>query len=85
VRKKDYPQCPLRNQPLRSTRVDDLDHHGRHRLNRGGDRHANCALWRVVIVRLATHQPTAPTRRSWRVKHNGEWRGASRPSCLTTS
>jgi transposase len=31
---------------------------GRHRLNRGGDRQANCALWRVVIVRLATHQPT---------------------------
>jgi transposase len=31
---------------------------GRHRLNHGGDRHANCALWRVVIVRLATHQPT---------------------------
>jgi transposase len=31
---------------------------GRHRLNRGGDRHANCALWRVVIVRLATDAPT---------------------------
>lgn len=31
---------------------------GRHRLNRGGDRRANCALWRVVIVRLATDQPT---------------------------
>ena len=31
---------------------------GRHRLNHGGDRHANCALWRLVIVRLATHQPT---------------------------
>jgi transposase len=31
---------------------------GRHRLNRGGDRHANCALWRVVIVRLATHEQT---------------------------
>jgi transposase len=31
---------------------------GRHRLNHGGNRHANCALWRVVIVRLATHQPT---------------------------
>jgi hypothetical protein len=31
---------------------------GRHRLNRGGDRHANCALWRVVIVRLATDVPT---------------------------
>jgi transposase len=26
---------------------------GRHRLNHGGDRQANCALWRVVIVRLA--------------------------------
>jgi hypothetical protein len=24
----------------------------RHRLNRGGDRHANCALWRVVMSRL---------------------------------
>jgi transposase len=31
---------------------------GRHRLNRGGDRHANCALWCVVIVRLATDAPT---------------------------
>jgi transposase len=31
---------------------------GRHRLNHGGDRRANCALWRVVIVRLATHPPT---------------------------
>jgi len=31
---------------------------GRHRLNRGGDRHANCALWRIVIVRLATDAPT---------------------------
>jgi len=28
---------------------------GRHRLNRGGDRHAN---WRIVIVRLATDAPT---------------------------
>lgn len=24
----------------------------RHRLNRGGDRHANNALWRIVIVRM---------------------------------
>ena len=31
---------------------------GRYRLNRGGDRHANSALWRIVIVRMATHQPT---------------------------
>jgi transposase len=28
----------------------------RHRLNRGGDRAANCALWRVVITRLR-HDP----------------------------
>jgi transposase len=31
---------------------------GRHRLNRGGDREANNALWRIVMVRLAWHQPT---------------------------
>lgn len=30
----------------------------RHRLNRGGDRQANNALWRIVLVRLAWHQPT---------------------------
>ncbi len=30
----------------------------RHRLNRGGDRQANSALHRIVIVRLAHHQPT---------------------------
>ncbi len=30
----------------------------RHRLNRGGDRHANNALWRIATVRLAHHQPT---------------------------
>src|SRR5262249_46184483 len=28
----------------------------RHRLNRGGDRQANCALWRIVTVRMA-HDP----------------------------
>ena len=31
---------------------------GRLRLNRGGDRHANSALWRIVIVRMATHPAT---------------------------
>ena len=31
---------------------------GHHRLNRGGDRQANNALWRIVMVRLAWHQPT---------------------------
>jgi transposase len=30
----------------------------RHRLNRGGDRQANAALYRVVIVRMRFHQPT---------------------------
>jgi len=30
----------------------------RHRLNRGGDRQANAALWRIVLIRLRTHQPT---------------------------
>jgi transposase len=31
---------------------------GRHRLNRGGNRQANAALYRVVIVRMRWHQPT---------------------------
>jgi transposase len=30
----------------------------RHRLNRGGDRQANCALYYVVMSRLRWHQPT---------------------------
>lgn len=30
----------------------------RHRLNRGGHRQANAALYRVVVVRMRTHQPT---------------------------
>jgi Transposase IS116/IS110/IS902 family len=30
----------------------------RHRLNRGGDRQANHALWRIVITRMSSHQPT---------------------------
>lgn len=32
--------------------------HQRHRLNRGGDRTANNALWRIVMVRMATDQRT---------------------------
>ncbi len=31
---------------------------GRHRLNRGGHRQANAALYRAVIVRIRFHQPT---------------------------
>ena len=30
----------------------------RHRLNRGGNRQANAALYRVVVTRLRGHQPT---------------------------
>ena len=30
----------------------------RHRLNRGGDRHANSALWTIVLVRMSGHAPT---------------------------
>ena len=30
----------------------------RHRLNRGGHRKANAALYRVVVVRMRAHQPT---------------------------
>jgi transposase len=30
----------------------------RYRLNRGGDRRANCALWRIVITRMATDPAT---------------------------
>ncbi|MFD2094119.1 transposase [Blastococcus deserti] len=31
---------------------------GRHRLNRGGDRRANNALWRILLVRTGTDQRT---------------------------
>jgi len=30
----------------------------RHRLNRGGDRRANNALWRIALVRMRYHPPT---------------------------
>ena len=30
----------------------------RHRLNRGGDRQANNALWRIATTRMRCHQPT---------------------------
>ena len=33
----------------------------RHRLNRGGDRQANAALYRIVLVRLRYHQPPRTT------------------------
>ncbi len=42
--------CPI---PAGSGRTN-----GRHRLNRGGNRQANAALYRAVIVRFRWHQPT---------------------------
>jgi hypothetical protein len=30
----------------------------RHRLNRGGNRQANAALYRIVVLRMRYHQPT---------------------------
>lgn len=47
----------------------------RHRLNRGGDRHANAALYRIVMVRLRhRHQPTIDylTRRTTEGKSKKE-------------
>jgi transposase len=41
---------------------------GRVRLNRGGDRDANSALWRIAIVRMATEQNT----RDYIAKHQTE-------------
>ncbi len=38
--------------PASSGRTD------RHRLNRGGDRRANNALWRIALVRMRCHPPT---------------------------
>lgn len=32
--------------------------HVNHRLNKGGNRNANHALWRIVMVRMTCHQPT---------------------------
>ena len=46
----------------------------RHRLNRSGDRQANNALYRVVITRMASHQPTKDyvARRRAEGKSTGE-------------
>jgi transposase len=48
----------------------------RHRLNRGGDRHANCALWRIVITRIATD----PRTRAYIQRRTAE--GMSKPEII---
>jgi transposase len=47
-------RASVRHRPLpaSSGRTD------RHRLNRGGDRRANNALWRIALVRMRCHPPT---------------------------
>lgn len=44
--------CGIAPIPATSGLID-----GRYRLNRGGDRHANNAIWRIVITRLGQHEP----------------------------
>jgi len=44
--------CGIAPIPATSGLVD-----GRYRLNSGGDRHANNAIWRIVITRLGQHEP----------------------------
>jgi len=46
----------------------------RHRLNRGGDRHANAALWRIAIVRLSHDSRTRDylAKRTSEGKNTGE-------------
>lgn len=48
----------------------------RHRLSRGGDRVANNALWRIVMVRLAWHAPT----RAYAARRTAE--GLSKPEVI---
>ena len=44
--------CGIAPIPATSGKIND-----RYRLNSGGDRHANNAIWRIVITRLGQHEP----------------------------
>ncbi len=44
--------CGVAPIPATSGMIDN-----RYRLNHGGDRHANNAIWRIVITRLGQHEP----------------------------
>jgi transposase len=48
----------------------------RHRLNRGGDRQANNALWRIALCRMKTHAPT----RAYVTRRTAE--GMSKPEII---
>ena len=55
--------CGVSPLPASSGRTD------RHRLNRGGDRHANEALWRIIMVRLG-HDDRTKAYRARRSEQN---------------
>lgn len=55
--------CGVSPLPASSGRTD------RHRLNRGGDRHANETLWRIIMVRLG-HDDRTKTYRARRSEQN---------------
>lgn len=59
----------------------------RHRLNRGGNRQANAALYQVVIVRMRGHQPTLDyvRRRTAEGKSNPKSSAASNVTSLVRS
>jgi transposase len=63
----------------------------RHRLDRGGDRQANSALWRIVMVRIA-HDPETTAYFERKVKEgrssetSSDFSSATSPArCITTS
>jgi transposase len=63
---------------------------GRHRLNRGGNRQANAALYRIVIVRMRWHPPPSPTsadapKKASPRKTSSAASNASSPESSTTS
>jgi transposase len=62
--------CAVAPIPASSGRVT------RHRLNRGGDRQANHALWRIVITRMSSHPPT----RAYVARRTSE--GLSKPEII---
>ncbi len=63
--------------PVNSGQIQD-----RFRLNRGGDRDANSALWRIAIVRLATDQDTRDYVAQRQVRRQDQERSHPLPQAL---
>ena len=61
----------------------------RHRLNRGGNRQANHALWRIVFTRMSSDQrdprlrPTTPRRRTLQTRDHARPQALRRPRGLS--